>query len=457
MSEANAQTGIIDFYTDVVLPALADRLDSAFPEFGWRRDTRGWVATNEETTHRVLGVRAERVVAHGPAPRGFLVHGGEPTLWTAYLNGGHPPRGLDFVRTVRALAERAGVDTTQLERERPRDRRADLLDDFFALTQHELTGPRGGAAREYLASRGIPAEGIESSGLGLVPEPARTRTVLRRRGYGSDEIAAANVLADGRWPGRVCGAWRHRHGRIATIWSRASAPVDDPAAKYLYLRGAGRTGLQPYGASGVLGRSLLERRELVLVEGLLDVHHFRARGVFNVVALGGTSTRSSAFEALAGLGVSTVTVCLDRDRPGRAATARIVDRAAAAARSPAILVLDANHLAPSKDPDEFLREHGPDAWLKLLGTRECGIAWRAVELLESVMPDSNAPARRAALSRAGAWLGRLPARLAVEQEDAVRMVAERCGYSPEAVERAFRARFWVEQRRPEQADVGRAL
>src|SRR3990172_3153667 len=107
---------IVDYYTDVVLPALAERLDGAFPEFGWRRDTRGWVATNEEMTHRVLGVRAERVVAHGPAPRGFLIHGADAVLWTAYLSGGQVPRGAEFVRTVRELAERAGVDTAPLER-----------------------------------------------------------------------------------------------------------------------------------------------------------------------------------------------------------------------------------------------------------------------------------------------------------------------------------------------------
>ena len=72
-----AQQRIGDFYVDAVLPALAARLDAAFPEFGWKQDARGWVATNEEMTHRVLGVRADRVVAHGPAPSGFLVHGGD--------------------------------------------------------------------------------------------------------------------------------------------------------------------------------------------------------------------------------------------------------------------------------------------------------------------------------------------------------------------------------------------
>ena len=80
MSNPTDRTDLREFYTDVVLPALADRLDEAFPEFGWRRDRQGWVATNQEMTHRVLGVRAERVIAHGPAPRGFLVHGADATL-----------------------------------------------------------------------------------------------------------------------------------------------------------------------------------------------------------------------------------------------------------------------------------------------------------------------------------------------------------------------------------------
>src|SRR5439155_17705379 len=98
-------------------------LDAAFPEFGWRRDARGWIATNDEMTHRVLGVRAGRVVAHGPAPRGFLIHGGEATLWTAYVCGGPVPRGESFMAAVVELARRAGVDTAPLERPAPRDRR----------------------------------------------------------------------------------------------------------------------------------------------------------------------------------------------------------------------------------------------------------------------------------------------------------------------------------------------
>jgi hypothetical protein len=210
-----------DFYTETVLPTLAERLDHAFPEFGWRRDARGWVATDEQHTHARLGVRAERVVAHGPTPRGFLVHGGEAMLWTAYVNGGTVPRGADFMRAVRELAERAGVDPSPLERSQPRDRRADLLRDFFGICRFELVGEGGAEARAYLESRGFPEDAIADSGLGVVPAAAKTRSLLERAGYRPEEIAKAGVLADSRWPGRLCGAWRDGYGRIGTFWARS--------------------------------------------------------------------------------------------------------------------------------------------------------------------------------------------------------------------------------------------
>jgi DNA primase len=152
------------------------------------------------------------------------------------------------------------------------------------------------------------------------------------------------------------------------------------------------------------------------------------------------------------LGVERVTICLDRDAPGKAAAARVVERAVHATQSPAIMVLDSEQLAPSKDPDAFLRQRGPQAWFEVLGKRECGIAWRAQDLLDGVTTESAPLDRRDALGRAGRWLGALPERYALEQEDAVRVLAERCGYSSEAIERAFRARFWnAKSRSPERA------
>lgn len=434
------QLSVTDFYTDLVLPALAERLDQAFPEFGWRRDARGWIATNEEHTHSRLGVRAERVVAHGPAPRGFLVHGGEPTLWTAYVSGGAVPRGQEFVHVVKDLAARAGVDSSPIERATPRDRRADLLHDFFELCRNELASEAGSEAHVYLERRGFSADAIEGSGLGIVPAAHRTREALRDHGYTEAEIGEAGVVADSRWPGRLCGAWRAEYGRIGTFWVRTLDGADQ--TRYLYLRGASRTNLPPYGFSEVVAGPREARRDLVLVEGFIDFHQVRARGLENVAALGGTSTNPRMFERLNRLGVETVTLCLDNDAAGRAATTRAVDNSARAQRSPAIYVVGPERLGKSKDPDELVRTQGTDAWSSLLTTRECGIGWRARQWVAGVEPTGPLDERREALSRAGKWLGSLPPRLSLEQEDAVRIVAERCGYTAEAVERAFRARYW---------------
>lgn len=433
---------VTDFYTEIVLPELQERLDRAFPEFGWKRDRLGWVATDEETTHRVLGVRAERVVAHGPAPRGFLVHGGDSMLWTAYLNGGVIPRGADFVRAVREIAERAGVDSSPLDRPEPRDRRADLLHDFFVLCRRELSSERGVRARAYLEGRGIPPEAIEACGIGVVPPAAESSRGLLELGYSREEVGAAGVLADSRWPGRLCGLWCDERGKGRTLWARTTQDGESEATRYLYLRGASRAGLPPYGLSHVLAGPRELRQDLVLVEGVFDVHQLRARGVYNVAALGGTGARPSLFERLAALGIDAVTLCLDRDGPGRAATARTVEQAARANRSPALLVVDPDRLAPVKDPDALVRARGVEAWTALLELRECAIGWRARDLLALVGPDPPQRQRREALRRTGTWLGTLPPRLALEQEDAVRAIAERCGYSAESVERAFRARFW---------------
>ena len=238
-----------DFYTETVLPALAQRLDQAFPEIGWQRDPRGWIATNEEFTHARLGVRAERVVAHGPAPRGFLIHGGEAMLWTAYLNGGAIPLGEQFIRAVEELAERAGVDPSPIASTVPRDRRTELLETFFDVCRRELVGDRGSDARGYLEGRGMPLDAIATVGIGLVPPPIATRRLLDRAGFHEAELAASGIFADSRWPGRLCGAWRTEQGRIGTLWSRTLDPDATADAKYLYLRGASRTSLPPYGLS----------------------------------------------------------------------------------------------------------------------------------------------------------------------------------------------------------------
>jgi DNA primase len=221
----------------------------------------------------------------------------------------------------------------------------------------------------------------------------------------------------------------------------------DSTTRYLYLRGASRAELPPYGLSEVLRLSPPERTELVLVEGLMDVHHLQAKGFPNIAAVGGARLRSGVTGRLRSLGFESVVLAFDNDSPGREGLARAIDDASRSREAPALRVLEPARLGRAKDPDAFIRAHGPENFRALLDEAGCAITWRALELTQEVAPEDDAIVRRAALARAGKWLGTLPARLALEQEDAVRHVADRCGYSSAAVERAFRARFWARERR----------
>ena len=175
-----SRPNIAEFYERTVLPALMGRLDEAFPEFGWRRDPRGWRATNEEFTHSRLGARAERVVCHGEAPRGLLVHGDGPLLWTTYVNDGAPARGRDFVRSVRVLAERAGVDASALDRApTARERQAALLEAVYAIAREELMSRHGAAARDYLVNRRGMPDATATNDLGVMPTGGRIRAALK--------------------------------------------------------------------------------------------------------------------------------------------------------------------------------------------------------------------------------------------------------------------------------------
>jgi DNA primase len=441
-----------DFYLEVVLPALAARLDAAFPEFGWRQDARGWVATNQEMTHRVFGVRADRVVAHGEAPPGFLIHGADPTLWTAYLNGGAIPRGETFRTVVRDLAARAGVDTSHIDRSQPRDRASDLLRDFFRLCEREFHGESGAAARSYLEGRGFPAGSVDHLGLGVVPGELFAKNALQAAGYSELEIARSGLIADGRWPGRLCGAWRDERGTIGTFWAR-SLQDSDSSTRYLYLRGASRSALPPYGLSELLHLAPSERRELVLVEGLMDVHQLRAEEFGNVAAIGGARVQPRAIARLRRLGFESVVLAFDNDAPGRLGTSGAVEASARSAEAPSLRVLEPALLGDAKDPGEFVQRRGIAELRVLVDEAACAIGWRARELVGDVTPQDDARDRRAALARAGGWLGTLPARYALEQEDAVRQVADQCAYSSAAVERAFRARFWNRSERRERTGL----
>ena len=442
MQRSRSSVSPVEFYEREVLPALFASLDRVFPEFGWKRDRQGWVATKP-----VAGVdaRADRVVCHKPF--GFYVHGGEPTTWLSHVSGGRKPTGKDFVDAVRDLAERAGVDASPLDRELSSDERAawekrekkvGTLEAFLATTRRALLGNEGAAARAYLVSRGFTVEGLAELELGLYTKPADVKRSLMVAGSTEDEVVAAG-LTDARWEGRLVGAMRDRFGRLETFFARDLAGAEP---KYLYLKDATKPAV--FGLDVAL-RTKEGLENLVLVEGVLDVVLLHAKGFSSVAAIGGATLSTENLEKLREAGVRRVTLALDYDLsdkgfPGLEGTRSTVGNAHKGDNVPVVYAVHPNELQKAAgtpegqkvDPDSLVRQKGLQAFRDVLTKAEPGALFLVRSALGNVSPESAD--RQEVAVRALDLVDSLRGdRGPLDREDALKLVAERTGYPVEAV------------------------
>ena len=282
-------------FLEEVQAALFGKLDQAFPEFKWERDKRGWVAKDSKFTKDRFSARADRVVCHEPF--GFYVHGGSPTPWMSYLNGGSPPRGAKFFEVLKELAALAGVDASVLDRELTAEeekrheeetRRRSLFEVFLEHAQEDLVGAAGKPGRAYLVKkRGHEEAGLVELGFGFFTTKAEVQDRLKKAGFTEEEIDASGLVADGRWEGRIVSPCRDWRGHIQGFWARDITGQAEEGAKYLKNRGFTEKSVVAYGLDEAL-RHEAGRKNLVLVEGFLDVSTLRAKGFPNVAALGST-------------------------------------------------------------------------------------------------------------------------------------------------------------------------
>jgi len=399
------------FLDTEVYPSLFESLDTAFPEFGWKRNrSGGWTATTRETTKRAINARPDRVVCNQPV--GFYAHGGSAVRWLDYVNGGSHPRGSEFPEAVRILSKYAGVPFPEVEWTEEQSvaaqkatRERNLQEDFWKVVKDELGTSQGKSTREYLINRGFKEEQIEELPFGLYPKQKQLMNSLLAMDYGHDELQILPGLDEesvsrGKswWEGRLTGIWRTRNRRPQSFWGRAPQWKDeDKAPKYLYCGPSTgffgldralnsilhpKTNLSGDNASGNQNNSLL------IVEGLIDVINLQANGFSNVVALGGKGDRLSVerWQELNSYGIKSVTLGLDADSSGLDGCRKAIENVIKVEKVRKVYLLNHSALKDTKDPDGYLREHGIEAFRKLVSEAEHFYRFKAREILNSHKP-----------------------------------------------------------------------
>ena len=286
-------------------------------------------------------------------------------------------RGLPFIDAVKELAGKAGMEVPASDpRSKERADQAVGLYDVMAAAQRwfaeQLQGAEGGAARDYLARRGVNALTIERFGLGLAPN-ARTRLKAALASHGEDKLVETGMLIkpdDGgetydRFRGRLMIPIRDARGRVIAFGGRM---LGDGEPKYLNspetpLFDKGRT-LYNIDRASPASRSA---KRVIVVEGYMDVIGLDTAGIAEVVAPNGTAVTEAQLERMWRLDPAPL-LCFDGDAAGQKAGVRAALRAlpyVGPDRTLRFVTMPAG-----EDPDDVVKKGGRSAFEALIAAAE---------------------------------------------------------------------------------------
>jgi DNA primase len=288
---------------------------------------------------------------------------------------------VPFPEAVRIVAQKCGIPLPKQEFSSPeqaaqarlRGKLLELNETAAAWFEEQLQGPQGATAREYLAGRGLTAEGIKAFRVGCAPD--RFTSLRERLSSLADEptlresgLFSSKEQGDGT-PGPLYDRFRKRvvfpilneSGRVIAFTARALETGEKAGPKYinspetpLYSKGHVLFNLDK-------ARSVIRQAGFaLLVEGQMDCISVFLRGVQNVIATSGTAFTEHQV-ALLKRHTSNVVVNFDPDTAGANAAERSIALLVEAGFSIRIATLE-----EGLDPDRFVRERGIEAYMRAI-------------------------------------------------------------------------------------------
>ena len=281
--------------------------------------------------------------------------------------------GLTFPEAVRVLADRAGVrlpsPKARAEEEaaaREKRRLRAVLEFAHKKYREALSSDAGALAMRYLRKRGLTDEVIAKFGLGYAPDDWE---FISKAGAGAG-FDKADMFKAGLLVERQSGGYyvRFRKRFMFPIWDSAGELVGfggrtlgDEQPKYLNSPDTPlfRKGKELY-ALNLAKPSIRSNGTVCVMEGYMDVIAAFQYGIDYAVAGMGTALSREQARTLLLLAQKVILV-YDQDEAGRRASLRSIEVFREAGGSTSVAVFKG-----AKDPDEFLRAKGKDAFVQAL-------------------------------------------------------------------------------------------
>lgn len=282
---------------------------------------------------------------------------------------------VSFYDAVKILADKVGLqlpevklDPQYAQKKEHGDVLKQLMRDAARYYRNNLLDEKKGKdAREYLHNRGLDDEIAKRYGLGLSLDNESMVGYMRRKGYLLKDLEECGLIANAQRPydafaNRIIVPIMDSMSNVIAFGGRIYHGEKD-VAKY---KNSTNTTLFDKGRT-IYGINFIKRdkkmngvayKELILVEGYMDVISLGASGIKNVVACMGTALTDGQARELSRM-TENLYVCYDGDGAGKKATIRNVDILAKFVQNVRVISLD-----EGKDPDETVREGGAEAFLK---------------------------------------------------------------------------------------------
>jgi DNA primase len=280
-----------------------------------------------------------------------------------------------FPEAVKMLAERAGVNLPEVEysaEEKKRaGRRARLLEvnkEAAKFFYYQLRSPHGEVGQKYLEKRALSQETMHKFGLGYAGKSgAALVEYLRSKGF-EDELIKEAGLAN----------YSEKHGLMSQFWNRVMFPIQDINHRVIGFGGRVMGDGEPKYLNSPETPIFDKRRNLyglnfartarsgnlIICEGYMDVIAMHQAGFTQAVASLGTAfTPEQA--ALLRRYTDNVLLAYDSDGAGVKAALRGIGILRDAGLTGKVI-----NMKPYKDPDEFIKNLGQEAFQERIDQAE---------------------------------------------------------------------------------------
>ncbi len=282
-------------------------------------------------------------------------------------------RSLGFGEAVKVLASEAGMQPYKFskfdkEKEEKYSKYKKIIKEYSDYFQNQLFDKKNSFALDYLKKRKLSEEAIKKFQLGYVPINNFFNELSKK--YSIDDIKSTglyyfiekNKKYIDRFKNRIIFPIFNLSGDVVAFGGRIingenlAKYINSPETEFF------KKGKQLFNLN-LAKDERSNTKEVIIVEGYMDVISLYSRGIKNVISNCGTAITESQINLIWKF-FSNPIICLDGDKSGQQAALRIAERLIPFINEENRIYFSILH--QGKDPDDIIKELGKEGFLKFL-------------------------------------------------------------------------------------------